>query len=42
MRSRPWKPLLYWRRLFEYHATIEESIIYPTAEQALTCLRVCH
>jgi hypothetical protein len=23
------------------HAKIEESTIYPTAEQALTCLRVC-
>jgi hypothetical protein len=23
------------------HATIEESTIYPTAEQALACLRVC-
>ena len=27
--------------VFYYHATIEESTIYPTAEQALACLRVC-
>jgi hypothetical protein len=26
---------------FSTHVTIEESTIYPTAEQALTCLRVC-
>jgi hypothetical protein len=26
---------------FRTHATIEESTIYPTAEQALACLRVC-
>ena len=26
---------------FSTYATIEESNIYPTNEQALTCLRVC-
>jgi hypothetical protein len=26
---------------FSTHATIEELTIYPTAEQALACLRVC-
>jgi hypothetical protein len=26
---------------FSTYATIEESTIYPTAEQALACLRVC-
>jgi hypothetical protein len=26
---------------FSTHATIEESTIYPTAEQAITCLIVC-
>jgi hypothetical protein len=30
-----------WGLYFSTHVTIEESTIYPTAEQALACLRVC-
>jgi hypothetical protein len=30
-----------WGLYFSTHATIEESTIYPTAEQALSCLRLC-
>lgn len=31
----------YLAEYFSTYATIEESTIYPTNEQALACLRVC-
>ncbi len=35
------RPLGTVEEYFSTYATIEEPTIYPTAEQALVCLRVC-